>query len=154
LKWWNSAFNAQSSRGIIVTVQVGAMKIHVGSNGRGAEDKRKMVKLPQPPWMLMYFLCRFFVCKSNPVYDKTQDSSVEYFLTLQITLLHHKTLCKKGWRWANLHFISTGQWHSSINTPGWLWCSHKVSARTHFYCLCKLTKQWNTSITTDFTRVI
>jgi hypothetical protein len=34
-------FNAQNLRGIVVTVQVGAMKIHVGSNGGGAQEKRK-----------------------------------------------------------------------------------------------------------------
>jgi hypothetical protein len=44
--------------------------------------------------LIMYILCRFFL-NQNLVYAKTQDSSVEYFLTLQITLLHHKLCAKK-----------------------------------------------------------
>jgi hypothetical protein len=31
MKWWNSAFNAQGSRVIIVVVQVGAVKIYVAA---------------------------------------------------------------------------------------------------------------------------
>jgi len=42
MKWWISAFNAQGSRGIIVAVQVGAVKIYVAT-GEAAQKKRKTV---------------------------------------------------------------------------------------------------------------
>jgi hypothetical protein len=31
MKWWNSAFNAQGSRVIVVVIQVGAVKIYVAA---------------------------------------------------------------------------------------------------------------------------
>jgi hypothetical protein len=40
MKCWNSAFNAQDSRVMIVVVQVGAVKIYVESSG-GAQEKGK-----------------------------------------------------------------------------------------------------------------
>jgi hypothetical protein len=40
MKCWNSAFDAQGSRLIIVVVQIGAVKIYVASSG-GAHEKRK-----------------------------------------------------------------------------------------------------------------
>ncbi len=64
-KCWISAFNAQGSRGIIVAVHVGAVKIYVAA----VEALRK----EKPRWMLMYsFLQVFF--ESHPVYDQTQGT--------------------------------------------------------------------------------
>jgi hypothetical protein len=40
MKWWNSAFNAQGWRVIIVVVQVGAVKIYVAAV-EGAQGKEK-----------------------------------------------------------------------------------------------------------------
>jgi hypothetical protein len=41
MKCWNSAFNAQGSRVIIVVVQVGAVKIYVSAVSEGAQGKGK-----------------------------------------------------------------------------------------------------------------
>jgi predicted oxidoreductase (fatty acid repression mutant protein) len=41
MKHWNSAFNAQGSRVIIVVVQVGAVKIYVAVVEAGAQEKGK-----------------------------------------------------------------------------------------------------------------
>jgi hypothetical protein len=41
MKCWNSAFNAQGSRVIIVVVQVGAVKIYVHSSSGDAQEKGK-----------------------------------------------------------------------------------------------------------------
>ncbi len=55
MKCWNSVFNTQDSRLIIVVpVQVGAMKIYVHSSNGGAQEKGKrggqnMMKLSLPP---------------------------------------------------------------------------------------------------------
>ncbi len=68
MKCWNSAFNAQGSRLIIVVVQFGAVKIYVA----GVEALRRKERQDQtwfitkidgfpsfiPPWMLMYFFAR------------------------------------------------------------------------------------------------
>jgi len=54
-KCWISAFNAQSSRGIIVAVQVGAVKIYVAAvealrkKERQGETQEKMVSRGSPP---------------------------------------------------------------------------------------------------------
>jgi hypothetical protein len=41
MKWWNSAFNAQGSRVIIVVLQVGAVKICVVASSGSAQEKGK-----------------------------------------------------------------------------------------------------------------
>jgi len=48
MKCWNSAFNAQGSRVIIVVVHVGAVKIHVEQCRRSGNRKHRM-KLSLPP---------------------------------------------------------------------------------------------------------
>jgi hypothetical protein len=56
-KCWISAFNAQGSRGIIVAVQVGAVKIYVAA----VKALRKKERQGETPgWMLMYFFAVFF----------------------------------------------------------------------------------------------
>jgi hypothetical protein len=41
MKCWNSAFNAQGSRVIIVIVQVGAVNIYVAAAAGGGQEKGK-----------------------------------------------------------------------------------------------------------------
>jgi hypothetical protein len=50
IKCWNSAFNAQDLRVIIVVVQVGAVKIHVAVSSGGAQEKGKTW------WNSVYYL--------------------------------------------------------------------------------------------------
>jgi hypothetical protein len=68
-KRWIPAFNAQGSRGIIVAVQVGAVKIYVAAV-EAAQEKRKTgwnwgtIKIDgflsfTRRWMLLYFSFRF-----------------------------------------------------------------------------------------------
>jgi hypothetical protein len=70
-KSWISAFNAQGSRGIIVAVHVGAVKIYVAASSGGAQGKTKdRVKLRnRQNWWFSEFhpllnanvlFCRFF----------------------------------------------------------------------------------------------
>jgi len=68
-KCWISAFNAQGSRGIIVAVQVGAVKVYVAAvealrkKETQGETQETMVfwVSPRPPWMLICtFLQVFF----------------------------------------------------------------------------------------------
>jgi hypothetical protein len=67
-KCWISAFNAQSSRGIIVAVQVGAVKIYVAAVEALREKERQgetqeTISLVSPPplnanvlpWILNYY---------------------------------------------------------------------------------------------------
>jgi hypothetical protein len=74
MKWWNSAFNAQVSGGIIVAVQVGAVKIYVAAvealrkKERQGETQETIkndcfmsFKTPRPSWVLMYFFAGFFL---------------------------------------------------------------------------------------------
>jgi hypothetical protein len=89
-KCWISAFNAQSSRGIIIAVQVGVVKIYVAASG-GAQEIRKtewnsgtikidgFLSFTPPPhhWMLMYFFAGVKK-KSHSVYDQTQGTSAVF----------------------------------------------------------------------------
>ncbi len=68
-KCWIPAFSAHGSRGIIVAVQVGAVKIYVAAAVEALRKKRKTgVKLRKidgflsfnPSWMLMYLFAGFF----------------------------------------------------------------------------------------------
>ncbi len=73
-KCWISAFNAQGSRGIIVAVQVGGVKIYVAA----VKALRKKERQGETPgWMLMYFFCSFKK-KSHPVYDQTQGTGAVF----------------------------------------------------------------------------
>ncbi len=64
MKCWNSAFNAQGSRVIIVVVHVGAVKIYVAAAVEALRKKeRQNEKLSLPPklveklvWVPSYFL--------------------------------------------------------------------------------------------------
>jgi hypothetical protein len=78
-KCWISAFYAHGSRGIIVAIQVGAVKIYVAAVDTLRKNERQgetheidgFVSFT-PPWMLMYFCAGVF--KSHPVYDQTQGT--------------------------------------------------------------------------------
>ncbi len=73
MKCWNSAFNAQGSRLVIVVVQLGAVKIYVaavealkkkgktGWNPVSLLPKLMVVWVSSPVWMLMYFIAGFFL---------------------------------------------------------------------------------------------
>jgi len=72
-KLWNSAFNAQGLRVIIVVVQVGAVKIYVCSSSGGGQEKRKdrmnlslVPKLveQQLVWVLVISFCKIFIPSS------------------------------------------------------------------------------------------
>jgi len=83
-KCWISAFNAQGSRGIIVAVQVGAVKIYVAAVEALKKKERQgetqetiknwwFSEFHPPPWMLMYFFAGFFF-QSHPVSDQTRGT--------------------------------------------------------------------------------
>ncbi len=62
MKCWNSAFNAQCSRVIIVVLQVGAVKIYVAAV---EELMKEGMKLSLPPklveklvWVLVILFCK------------------------------------------------------------------------------------------------
>jgi len=93
MKCWNSAFNAEHSRVVIVTVQVGAVKIYVAAVDALKKKERQdetwfTEKKLMPFWVsspafeiLRYF---FQVCfESHPVYDQTQDSGAVFSLILR-----------------------------------------------------------------------
>jgi hypothetical protein len=73
VKCWTSAFNAQGSRGIIVVVHVGAVKIYVAAvealrKKERQSETQETIKMiwwypefhPHPHWMRMYFFAGFF----------------------------------------------------------------------------------------------
>ncbi len=86
-KRWIPAFNAQSSRGIIVAVQVGAVKIYVAA-ADALRKKERQDEIEEPPklmvfwispprWMLItYFFAGCF--ESHPVYDQTQGTGAVF----------------------------------------------------------------------------
>jgi len=69
MKCWNSKFNAQGSRGIIVVIQVGTMKIYVGitkvfkkKERRGETQFTTKIdgfKKFHPPFNANVFFCNF-----------------------------------------------------------------------------------------------
>jgi hypothetical protein len=71
MKCWNSAFNAQDSRLIIVVVQLGEVKICAVAvealrNKEGQDETQFTTKIDGflsfiPRWMLMYIFAGFFV---------------------------------------------------------------------------------------------
>ncbi len=90
----------QHFRGIIVAVQVGAVKIYVAPAVEALRTKQRqgetqetikidgfLVSPPPLPLNANVLFCRFFF-QSHPVYDQTQGSPCCVCLTLRITLLH------------------------------------------------------------------
>jgi branched-subunit amino acid transport protein len=81
MKCWNSAFEPQGSRLIIVVVQLGALKIYVAAvealKRKERQDETQFTTKVDgflsfiPPWMLTYVFSQV-VLKSHPVYDQTQ----------------------------------------------------------------------------------
>jgi hypothetical protein len=57
MKCWNSAFNAQGSRVIIVVVQVGAVKIYVAAMSSGDTQEKDRMKLSLPPKLVEKLVC-------------------------------------------------------------------------------------------------
>jgi hypothetical protein len=85
MKCWESAFNAQGSRLIIVALQVGAVKIYTTTvvalkkkerHGETQLTVKTEVPLNPHPWMLMFF----YSFESNPIYDQTQGFSVVFLI--------------------------------------------------------------------------
>jgi hypothetical protein len=63
MKCWNSTFNAQGSKGIIIGVKVGVVKIYVVARcSRKKKDNFKFKKPSEfhPPLNAYLFLCNFF----------------------------------------------------------------------------------------------
>jgi hypothetical protein len=54
MKFWNSAFNAQGSRVIIVVVHVGAEKINVAVQWRHSRKRKDRMKLSLPPKLMVF----------------------------------------------------------------------------------------------------
>jgi len=83
MKWWNSVFNAQGSRLIIVIVQLRAVKIYVvameGLRKKETQDETKFTTKIDgfmsfiPPWMPGFF-------ESHPAYDQIQGFGAVFFL--------------------------------------------------------------------------
>jgi hypothetical protein len=83
MKSWNSAFNAQSSRLIVIVVQLGAVKICVAAVEALRTKTQFTTKIdafwvscPVECWCT--FLQAFL--ESHPVYDQTQGSGAVFFL--------------------------------------------------------------------------
>jgi hypothetical protein len=97
MKWWNSAFNAQGSRVIIVVVQVGAVKIYVAAVHRRSGKRKHRMKLSLPPksvekpkfgsQLFLFVKFSFPVKRLMPYYAETGRSRPPNRLTLRITLL-------------------------------------------------------------------
>jgi hypothetical protein len=96
MRSWNSAFNAQGSRLIIVVVQqLGAVKISVVAvealRKKGRPDETQFTTKIDgffsfiPPLNANVLFLRVFYYKSHPVYDQTEGSRAVFFL-LRITL--------------------------------------------------------------------
>ncbi len=95
MKCWNSAFNAQSSRLIIVLVQLGTLNIHVTAVEMLMKKERQgetqfTTKIDSflsfiPPWMLLYTFSRFFLI--SPCVWPNSGLLCCIVLTFQITLL-------------------------------------------------------------------
>jgi len=83
MKWWNSAFNAQDSRLIIVIVQLRAVNLYVVAmealRKKETQDETKLTTKIDgflsfiPPWMPSFF-------ESHPVYDQIQGFGAVFFL--------------------------------------------------------------------------
>jgi hypothetical protein len=95
---WNSSFNAQGSRLIVVVVQVGAVKIYVAAVEALRKKERQEMKLSLLPKLMGFFefhprlnahvlFCKFFWIPPWVWYDQTQGSRAVFFLPLRITLL-------------------------------------------------------------------
>jgi hypothetical protein len=78
MKPWNSAFNEQGFRLIIVVVQVGAVEVLRKDRMKFSLPPKFMVFWVFSPWMLMYFFACFF--ESHLVYDQTQGFGAVFFL--------------------------------------------------------------------------
>ncbi len=99
MKCWNSPFNAQGLRVIIVVVQVGAVKIYVAAQCRRSGKRKHRMKLSLPPklvgklvWVPVISFCKIFIpsyafdallCRNWPFLPPNR-------LTLPITLITHK----------------------------------------------------------------
>ncbi len=108
-KCWISAFNAHGSRGIIVAVQVGAVKIYVAvliAIHHRTQQWRRSWKEEKagwnsgnhqngflsfiPRWMLMYFFAGFFLI--SPCVWPNSGYWCCLFLTLRISLISIENL--------------------------------------------------------------
>ncbi len=96
MKWWNSAFNAQHSRVIIVVVQVGAVKIYVTAVQARSGKRKHRTKLSLPPelveklvWVLVISFYKIFIPSStfDALLCRNWPFSPPNRLTLRITLL-------------------------------------------------------------------
>ncbi len=129
MKCWNSAFNAQGSRLIIVVVRFGASEIICSSSG-GAQEKGKTgwnlvyhqnwwfsensvyyqnwwfsEFLSPIEWMLMYFFSGFFF-KIPPCVWPNSGFWCCVFLTLRITLISMgHWITKKCIEWNKIYIV-------------------------------------------------
>jgi hypothetical protein len=100
MKRWNSAFNAQGSRLIIVVVQVRAVKLYVASvealREKERQDRMKL-SLPsklveKPVWVPVISLCKIFIPSyvfDALLYAETGPFSPPNRGSLRITLIHN-----------------------------------------------------------------
>jgi hypothetical protein len=101
MKCWNSALNAQSSRLIIVLVQLGTLNTHVTAVEMLMKNERQgetqfTTKIDSflsfiPPWMLMYLFCRLFLI--SPCVWPNSGLWCCVVLTLRIPLLIETSGC-------------------------------------------------------------
>jgi hypothetical protein len=84
MKCWNSAFNAQGSRVIIVIVQVGVVKMYVAEVVKKKEGRMKLSlppnQAPSPFFVNANVLFCRLVFESHPVYDQTQGFGAVFSL--------------------------------------------------------------------------
>jgi hypothetical protein len=78
MKCWISAFNAQGSRGIIVVVQVGAVKIYVAAAVEALRKKERQGETQETlkllRWKTLHQKIDRHICSSSSYYDSDLHS--------------------------------------------------------------------------------
>jgi len=97
MKCWNSTFNAQGWRVIIVVVQVGAVKICVAHQWKRSGKRKERMKLSLAPklveklvWVPVISFCKIFIPSQvfDALFCRNWPFSPPNRVTLWITLLH------------------------------------------------------------------
>jgi len=83
MKWWNSAFNAQGSRVIIVVVQVGTVKIYVAAVEELRKNERQgqnQMKLRLAPKVVQFHFWAFNAQGSRVIIVVVQVGTVKIYV--------------------------------------------------------------------------
>jgi hypothetical protein len=89
MKCWNSAYNAEGSRVIIVVVQVGAVKIYVATVKALRKERMKVARVNQPPMSppvgrSVHRMGCVFSSASLPYYVNQHSTKINLFLAADL----------------------------------------------------------------------